>query len=120
MRGLVINRFGRDGIFIAGFNTNIIEGNFIGTDLSGTEDLGNGNNGVGILDSGNNMIGGATPEARNLISGNKEAGVFIGGEPSQFNRIETMQELLLGCLFVRQKMNIIDSQQVKLSNFLSK
>ena len=71
IRGLVINRFAGDGIEILGGGNNVIEGNFIGTDVTGTADLGNGSTGVRIR-SANNMIGGMTPSARNVISGNND------------------------------------------------
>jgi hypothetical protein len=51
-----------------------IEGNFIGTDPSGTSDLGNRDNGVLIFDASGTTIGGTKPEARNLISGNGASG----------------------------------------------
>jgi parallel beta-helix repeat protein len=57
---------------------NRIEGNFIGTDPSGTQDLGNDDNGVS-LSSIFNTIGGTSPAARNLISGNTDSGVSLGG-----------------------------------------
>jgi hypothetical protein len=41
----------------------------IGTDVSGTQDLGNGG-GVAVAGSDSNLIGGTVPGARNLISGN--------------------------------------------------
>ena len=52
VRGLAINRFGgRSGICIGGTDVSTtgvkIEGNVIGTDPSGTRDLGNGRFGVG-------------------------------------------------------------------------
>lgn len=70
VRGLVINSFQRIGI-TAGPNITI-EGNFIGTDPSGTEDLGNSFSGVGIGEGG--TVGGNTPDKRNLISGNGSSG----------------------------------------------
>lgn len=79
VRGLVINRFGWVGIRIREGGANIIEGNHIGTDVTGTVALGNGETGVGVGTSGN-VIGGASSEARNVISGNGFSGVFIGGE----------------------------------------
>jgi len=78
--GLVVNRFGWSGVAI-GFSTatdNIISGNHIGTDAGGTADLGNGWDGVFIgLGAKNNTVGGNTPAARNVISGNDLDGVAI-------------------------------------------
>ena len=56
---------------------NIIEGNLIGTDVDGLVDLGNTLNGVDINDSANNRIGGKTPGAGNLISGNDDWGIQL-------------------------------------------
>ena len=60
VRGLVINRFGGDGISItgSGASNNAVLGNFIGTNAAGTAALGNGT-GV-VIDNGasNNTIGG--------------------------------------------------------------
>ena len=75
VRGLVINRFS-NGIFLTSGGNNVIEGNFIGTDPTGTLDRGNNGNGVDV-GSGGNLIGGITPAARNVISGNSGAGVGI-------------------------------------------
>jgi len=66
------------GVSIEGSGTdaNIVIGNFIGTDASGTAALGNGF-GVGIFDSAkNNTI------ERNVISGNLYHGVAIYGWPN--------------------------------------
>ncbi|HEY6227310.1 MAG TPA: VCBS repeat-containing protein, partial [Verrucomicrobiae bacterium] len=41
IRGLVINRYNTDAIALLTFGNNIVEGNFIGTDLTGTLDRGN-------------------------------------------------------------------------------
>jgi hypothetical protein len=77
VRGLVINRFRNGGIQLFG-EGNRLEGNFIGTDPSGTLDLGNDNDGVFDAD-GRNTIGGSTPASRNLISGNGRKFVFADG-----------------------------------------
>jgi hypothetical protein len=80
VRGLVINRFPGDGIFLSTssgtITGNLIEGNFIGTDTSGTQARGN-NNGVGINFSTNNVIGGTTAASRNVISGNGGRGISV-------------------------------------------
>jgi|GEM_PF-3351920 len=80
IRGLVINRFGSDAIDISQGNNNVIAGNFIGTNLAGTEDLGNQGSGVDVGTDGN-QIGGITPADRNLISGNSGAGVALAEGP---------------------------------------
>lgn len=79
IRGLVINRFSGHGIFVSG--AAVVDGCFIGTDPTGTLDLGNGGDGV----RGENAIGetdvsgSAQAEARNLISGNSGDGIRITG-----------------------------------------
>jgi hypothetical protein len=81
IRGLVINGWRSDGINTESFNSTTgirIEGNFIGTDPSGTIDRGN-EKGIRIEDTHNTVVGGEAPEARNLISGNGSAGgISIG------------------------------------------
>jgi hypothetical protein len=60
-------------------DNNTIQGNFIGTDPTGTIDEGNS---VGIsITSGadGNLIGGTTPGARNIISGNHVNGITLSG-----------------------------------------
>jgi CSLREA domain-containing protein len=56
---------------------NLILGNFIGTDVTGTLSLGNG--GPGIASGGwNNTIGGSAAGAGNVISGNGDVGISLG------------------------------------------
>ncbi len=78
VRGLVINRFDVNGIAVHS-DDNVIAGNFIGTDASGTAALGNGSQGIHVDTALGNLIGGTTPEARNVISGNGE-GLEIRGD----------------------------------------
>lgn len=83
IQGLAINRFSSDGISIFGGLGVRVEGNYIGTDRLGTQDLGNGGSGVDIFgpssaSGGSHVIGGATPASRNIISGNERSGVEIG------------------------------------------
>ena len=79
VKGLAINRFGGlfGGIWLTGSGGNTIVGNFIGTDVTGTQALGNAHHGVLILDSSNNTIGGTDPTARNLISANQSDAIQI-------------------------------------------
>jgi hypothetical protein len=79
VRGLAINRFNGqngDGIRIEDAGGNVIQGNFIGTGVEGTNALGNGGEGIAVLTSGN-LIGGNDPTNRNLISGNSRAGIYM-------------------------------------------
>ncbi|HEX5735746.1 MAG TPA: BACON domain-containing carbohydrate-binding protein [Blastocatellia bacterium] len=74
--GLVINRFSGDGIELSSNGGNRIEGNFIGTNAAGTTDLGNAFHGL-LIQSSNNIIGGTTPDARNVVSGNDNTGISL-------------------------------------------
>ena len=67
--------------------SNTISGNYIGTDASGTEAIGNAHDGVAIWDSQYNVIGGDTEGERNLISGNGNNGVSISGSGAMSNTI---------------------------------
>ena len=76
VRGLVINNFPGTGIQLGeGTNGgNVIVGNFIGTNAAGTIARGN-RNGIFLFSSPGNQIGGTSPAARNLISGNTAAAI---------------------------------------------
>jgi hypothetical protein len=56
--------------------TNVVDGNKIGTDITGTVTLGN-TDGVDVVGAASNTIGGTAAGAGNLISGNKNNGVII-------------------------------------------
>ena len=66
-----------DGVFIRGAGTKV-QGNYIGTDITGT--LALGNNGDGVIAGEGALIGGTVPEARNIISasGSFDANVNLG------------------------------------------
>ncbi len=86
VKGLIINRFGGDGINVDHGTEHRIQGNYIGTDATGNVDLGNGLNGV-RLRSANNVIGGGNVATRNVISGNGAAGVVINGAMATGNQL---------------------------------
>lgn len=81
----IISANDEDGIYISDGNGNRIEGNYIGTDKTGTVDLGNADNGIVIITvspsftASGNSIGGASPGAGNVISGNGRSGVLLTG-----------------------------------------
>ncbi|HEY3026764.1 MAG TPA: Ig-like domain-containing protein, partial [Pyrinomonadaceae bacterium] len=83
VRGLVINHGGNSAISMDTNGNNIIEGNFIGTNAAGATDttpaLGTANGVLVQFGSSNNIIGGTTPAARNLISNNSAGVALFGG-----------------------------------------
>ena len=87
--GNVISGNGSDGVIIlgvfftgdpipGGVTGNVVQGNFIGTDVSGTAALGNGGNGVFVNAASDNTIGGMAAGASNTIAFNGGDGVFVG------------------------------------------
>jgi Ca2+-binding RTX toxin-like protein len=86
VRGLAISGFNLCGIQIDSKDNNRIEGNFIGTDISGTIPRGNFV-GVNIFNSSGNIVGGETPSSKNIILGNKLLGVFVSGTHAKDNAV---------------------------------
>jgi CSLREA domain-containing protein len=88
-RNLVSGNYG-DGIRIGG-NQNVVQNNYIGTDVSGNNPLGNQYNGVRLDDgASNNSIG--TDSAGNFVAFNAGVGVWVAagagnGNLIQFNSI---------------------------------
>lgn len=76
------------GVLITGGSAtnNTIAGNYIGTDVTGTWDLGNAQEGVRIQGGAkNNLVGGTSATARNVISGNNDDGIAIVGSGTNSN-----------------------------------
>ena len=89
--GNQISGNGLDGVYMSdpGTSFNTIQGNLIGTDASGSYGLGNGRSGVFMINGpSNNVIGGTTAGARNVISGNGQDGVQIDYANSTGNIVE--------------------------------
>jgi len=92
-RNVISGNNSNSGIGIGGqFATNnLIQGNYIGTDVTGTVAIGN-NVGIYVIQAcSNNTIGGSTAGARNLISGNFSSAISIQttGNKVQGNYIGT-------------------------------
>jgi len=81
-----------DGVHIAGSGStgNRVQGNFIGTDVTGNLALANGSDedGLQISYGTDNLIGGTTPQERNVISGNNSEGIFLAGLGTSRNIIQ--------------------------------
>jgi CSLREA domain-containing protein len=82
--GNVISANHLSGVSIAGgfAKENVVQSNLIGTDVTGSVCLGNLADGVRVVGSNNNLIGGSDPGARNVISANQLRGVQIDGSSS--------------------------------------
>ena len=77
LRGLAINLFPAQLIELAS-PSNSLQGNFIGTDVTGTLARGRGANSHGILvSSSGNLIGGTNSGDGNLISGGNDQGIYL-------------------------------------------
>jgi uncharacterized repeat protein (TIGR01451 family) len=87
IRGLAIGGFNGPAIFLVAGSGNVVEGNYLGTDSTGTVAKGN-SSGVAIQSSSSNRIGGTLPGQANLIA-NNAVGVAINSTnpPSTGNSI---------------------------------
>ena len=95
VRGLVFNG-AFTGVVLSGAGGNHVESCFFGTNAAGTlaDSTTANKQGISILNSPNNVIGGLTPQARNLISGstiepnNSSSGVIINGAGATGNLVQ--------------------------------
>ncbi len=71
-----------DGVF-ALYGGNVIQGNYIGTDISGLVPMGNagGDGGIHVGGGQNDLIGGTTPGARNVIASNGYREIYVNNCP---------------------------------------
>jgi photosystem II stability/assembly factor-like uncharacterized protein len=84
IRGFAINRFNNAGIALATNGNNVIQGNYIGLSASGTLARAN-SSGIVISNAPNNLIGGSTAAARNVISANTFDGISLLGNGNQIS-----------------------------------
>jgi titin len=85
----IISGNGSQGVEIeSGSNGNLVQGNFVGTDVNGTAKLGNIRDGIIIGNSANNFVGGTRQGAGNLVSGNGIQGVEVYGPSATGNLIQ--------------------------------
>jgi len=92
VRGNLVSGNGHFGVYVGdwGSDYNVIVGNLIGTDATGSTDMGNAAAGVGIggwfLGGLFNRIGGTRPGEANIISGNP-IGIWMAGLPTAENLV---------------------------------
>jgi hypothetical protein len=84
----LISGNGEDGILIfkSSATGNAVQGNLIGTDVTGTKAIANGMYGIEIQ-SANNVVGGKRGRMLNVISGNAKAGVVLWTAGARGNMI---------------------------------
>ncbi len=88
----VISGNGTEGVIIADFTAagttdNVVTNNFIGTDVTGGAAVPNTRDGVRVVASGGNLIGGVSPFDGNLIAYNGQEGVEISATALTDNAI---------------------------------
>jgi len=87
IKGLQVVHFPGNGIRIQySAQNNIVIGNYIGTDITGTIELGNQGDGI-FISSPCNRVGGRSTEERNIISGNGSHGVGFSGTEATGNEV---------------------------------
>ena len=103
VQGLVINRFQDSGIEILNSSSqNIIDSNYIGTDISGTVALGN-NRGI-VIDAENTANPNNNIIQNNLISGNKFLGVLVNGDANADTKGNTIINNLIGTTYTGREV----------------
>lgn len=80
-----------------------VSGNYVGLNRLGSEVLGNFGNGIAVINSAGNRIGGLTPDGSNVSSGNGGYGVFVSDANSAATTIrgnviglDVTQSIVLG------------------------
>jgi titin len=86
--GNVIAANGDAGVYLLNSASNTIQGNLIGINAAGTAALGNANNGIYLNNAPGNLVGGTTPGARNVVSGNGGSGLYLDGAATKGNLVQ--------------------------------
>lgn len=86
---------GDGGIQPDGSDNIVIQGNFIGTDYTGTVSLPNQRKGISFVGSSNSIIGGVNPGEGNVIAnaGNSDPGIFLNSGNSILGLIGPAQNI---------------------------
>jgi hypothetical protein len=87
VRGLVVNNCSLNAIEFIINGNNHLEGCYIGTDATGSAAVPNFD-GVKVFSISGCIIGGTTAAARNVISGNNDAGVDVAGVSATGNTVQ--------------------------------
>jgi len=82
LRSLSLFNASGAGVKISGAGSMLIVGNYIGLKMDGATVASNGSNGLELINSSNNYIGGTADQDRNTISGNLLNGIALSGSSS--------------------------------------
>jgi hypothetical protein len=88
IRGLSITGFRGNGVELRNGGGNRIECTYVGLAPDGVTAKGNAGNGIHIVDSAGNVIGGPAASTRNVISANTAEGLRIDGALASNNVVE--------------------------------
>jgi hypothetical protein len=94
--GNLISGNSDDGVSIGNGSGILLAGNLIGTDITGTNKLGNGGNGIYFLGATGDTVGGTVSTGRNIISGNGKAGIYLDALPQSPFGVYTSAILIEG------------------------
>jgi hypothetical protein len=88
----ILSGNGSDGIDLNGGDFNVVQGNYLGTDVTGTLVIGNGRDGIDTQAVGGNgaigtLFGGTGANEGNLIHGNAIRGIHVKEPPTINNSI---------------------------------
>lgn len=85
----VVSGNGSDGVqmWSSASYSNVVIGNYIGTDHTGEKAIGNAAVGVSINSAGKNRVGGTASGERNVVSGNRTNGFVVNGSGAKENKI---------------------------------
>jgi hypothetical protein len=88
--GNIISSHGGTGVVIGGSSAsfNLVQGDFIGTDITGTNAASCNGNGITIFNAPSNTIGGLTFSAANVIADNEQNGIAISGPTANYNTVQ--------------------------------
>ena len=86
----MISGNGGNGVSVieADSSANQVQGNFIGTNVTGNAALANAGGGVNLRGAPNNIVGGTSSGAGNLISGNGGSGIVINTSSATGNLVQ--------------------------------
>ncbi len=84
----LISGNGGAGLEILDGEGNTVQGNWLGVDSNGNAAAGNALDGIYLLDTSDNLVGGIAANEGNVVSGNGYVGVRIAGASSALNSLQ--------------------------------